>query len=453
MDNPHPWSGESWLGLIESLLDRLAGRMHVIQTFPERQRLAEEALSSLEAEGRVGSLQSALADPLRRQSFLTAFLSYDQIEPLLADPLVEDIMINGTGPIFVHKAGQGAVKTGLHVDSEQALRTFVKKLLVFGGRPRLEPIMDLELVDLRGRANIVQSPFGPQITLTRARPAPWTILQLIEQQTISHRLAAQLWLYVEGMRIRPANLLIAGGSGAGKTTLMNALLSFIPREDRLVTIEDTLELNTSFLEHCSRLETTDDLSMASLVKNSLRMRPDRVLVGEVRGSEAQDLMTAMNIGKYCMGTLHASFARETVLRLEHEPMNVPSILINLVDVFVILRRLEVNGKVRRVVAEIAETAGMERDIVLLSPVWTYDHMWREVVESAPSSVFRDKLAAESGCTAAQIMKETSQRAEILARMQESGHFTDINTVTVFCQRYSEHPEEAIAELKSLKKKK
>src|SRR3989338_6611742 len=102
----------------------------------------------------------------------------------------------------------------------------------------------LELVGIRGRENIIQCPLGPQIKITRGKPKPLPILQLIEQGSLSDEIAAQLWTYVEGLRVRPANLLIAGGPGAGKTTLLNALLSFIPSLERVVTIEDTLELNT-----------------------------------------------------------------------------------------------------------------------------------------------------------------------------------------------------------------
>src|SRR3990167_9270964 len=116
-------------------------------------------------------------------------------------------------------------------------------------------------------------------------------------------------MYIEGMSIRPANIMIAGGPGVGKTTLLNALFCFIPQNERMVVIEDTLELNTFLEDSCSRLESDDDIPLELLVRNSLRMRPDRIIIGEVRGPEAKDMITAVNVGKFCLSTIHAATAR------------------------------------------------------------------------------------------------------------------------------------------------
>lgn len=442
--HPAPADEDRWLELTDALLDQVRGRMAVIQPSAERLQLAAAALDQLYQ--RNGHRFPALAAPADRQRFLTAFLSYDEIEPFLADPAVEDIMINATEAVYVHRTGEGLVKTTCRFPTQRALAVFVKKLLVFGGRVDVDPINDVELADIRGRVNIIQSPFGSQITITRGKPEPLTILQLIDSGMLTDELAAQLWMYVEGLRVRPANLLISGGPGAGKTTLLNALLSFIPRRERIVTIEDTLELNTAFLDNCARLESCRRVKTPALVKNSLRMRPERILVGEVRGEEANDLMTAMNLGKYCMGTLHASTARETVLRLQNEPMNVPPVLVSLVDVFIILRKLNRDGAVCRVVSELVETGGMEREVVLLSSVWSYDHQDRRLEEEFPSSLYRDRLATESGRPAADIMTETARRALVLRAMRESGRDLDIAAVTRLCQDYSEHPDQTLAQL-------
>lgn len=434
------------LNLVDRLLDALQGRMSLIQPRAERYQLVSSALERLYGSQAHGEQLPDLSGEEARRDFLEAFLSYDLVEEFLADPSIEDIMINATQPIFVHQTGRGLVKTPKAFATNRDVSLFIKKLIVFGGRSEIDPINDVELCDARGRVNIIHSPFGPQITITRGKPQPLTILHLIESGMLTYELAAQLWMYVEGLRVRPANLLIAGGPGTGKTTLLNALLSFIPWGDRVVIIEDTLELNTEFLENCSRLESCRRVGLPALVKNSLRMRPERVLVGEVRGAEAHDLMTAVNLGKYCMGTLHASSARETVLRLQNEPMNVPPVLVSLVDVFVVLRKLSRSGALLRVVSEVVETAGMEQQVVLFSHVWVYDHGRNQIVESLPSSIHRDRLATESSLPTVKIMEETSRRAGVLRSMQATGRFTDIDSVTRFCQLFSEQPEQALSQL-------
>ncbi len=435
---------QTWLDLTEVLLDRLRGQLSLLQPADERRRLAAAMLERVCAELQNGA--PLLPDAAERERFLDAFFAYDRIEPFLNDPAIEDVMINGTDPIFVHRTGDGLVKTEARFPTMREAAAFVKKLVVFAGRTEVDPVNDVELVDIRGRVNIIQSPFGPQITITRSKPTPLTILQLVRGGMLPLELAAQLWLYVEGLRIRPANVLIAGGPGSGKTTLLNALLSFIPWSDRTVIIEDTLELNTGFLENCSRLESCRRVKTPQLVKNSLRMRPERILVGEVRGEEAQDLMTAMSLGKYCMGTLHASSTRETILRLQNTPMNVPPVLVGLVDVLIILRKRNTDGRVARVVQEVAETGGLDHQTVLVSTTWTYELAQDRTAEASPSSIYRDHLAVESGRSPAQIMAETERRARLLALLLKRPEMERIEALTRVCQRYSEDAEAALREL-------
>lgn len=427
------------------ILDKLSGKIFLLQDIIRKRDVIFQAF--LEVYNSSPRCQKFIRKSrgLELEGFFKEFFSYGIIEEFLSDQEVEDIMINYLSPIYIHKTKIGMIKTERRFSSQEELDLFIKKLIVFSGRKTTRKINNLELSEIKGRVNIVYSPFGPQITITRAKEKPLSIIELIKSNTLSPQLAAQLWLYVEGLGVKPANLIISGGPSSGKTTLLNAFFSFIPENERIVVIEDTLELNTALEENYSRLESDPEVTLADLVKNALRMRPDRIIVGEVRGKEAQDLMTAMNIGKYCMGTLHASTARETIMRLENEPMNVPEVLINLVDVFVIMRRYNIEGKIQRVVGELVETAGMEKKIVLLSSLWSYDLANAQFQELAVSSIYRDRLAQMSGKSVKDIMDELKQRANLLKVLLEKD-IKDINAVAEVCRKYLKNRQALMSEL-------
>lgn len=432
------------------IIDKLAGRVYLMQGLAER----KEAIFNVFLEVyNTRKCKNFLKknEGLDMESFFNEFLSYGLIDEFLDDPEVEDIMINSLGPIYIHKSKKGLLKTDKRFSTKDELDLFVKKLVVFSGRVSVRKINNIVLSGIRGRVNIVCSPLGPQITITRAKEKALSIIELIRNGTLTSELAGLFWLYVEGLDVKSANIIISGGPGSGKTTFLNALFNFIPENDRVVIIEDTFELNTDFNKNYSRLESDEELSTEDLVKNSLRMRPDRVIVGEVRGREAKDLMTTMNIGKYCMGTLHASTARETIIRLENEPMNAPEVLINLVDVFVIMRRYNVDGRIQRVVGEVVETAGLEKKMVLLNLLCSYDPISRRFQKSEVSSVYRDRLAVISARTPRDILDEIMVRAGMLQALLKR-NIMDMEEVTQLCHRYINDPDSILKELGLNRKK-
>ena len=434
---------------LESLLvEKLQGKLTLLQPEQEKEATVLEALDAILRSDLGISFRSEFESGREEKisQVVKNFLSYGLIDDLMGDSEVEDIIINSLKTIYIHHALRGFISTGKRFSNHKELNLFIRKLLLLGGRDgQIKKILNLELPNLAGRVNIAMSSFGPQLTITKTMLEPMSILDLVSRGSMTFDVAAQLWLYVEGLSIRPANMIIAGGPGTGKTTLLNALFSFVPMNERMVVIEDTLELNTFLEESCARLESDEELSLADLVKNSLRMRPERIVIGEVRGQEAQDMITAVNIGKYCISTIHALTSREAVLRLQNEPMNIPEVMVNLVDVFIVLKRYHVQDRLFRVVDEVSETSGMEQKVVLLSQIFKYDYEQQTVRSVSTSTVFRDRLAQQAGLIPKDIIDEVRVRAFLLKTMAERNLHT-MKEVTTFCRAYNSKPQEAIASL-------
>lgn len=427
------------------ITDLIKGRLNLLQPQNEREVLVEDILKTLFEEGEFPELKIELQGEVARVQFIEEYLSYGIITEFLCDFHVEDIIINNLKPVFIHHGQHGFINTHKKFYNQKEVDLFVRKLLYFSGRTQMAKILNIELPNLEGRVNVALSPFGPQITITKAKVNPISIIDLIHRGSLTYEVAAQLWLYIEGMSIRPANIMVAGGPGVGKTTLLNALFSFVPESDRMVVIEDTLELNTFLEDSCSRLESDDETSLADLVKNSLRMRPERIVIGEVRGEEARDMITACNVGKYCIGTIHALTSREAIIRLQNEPMNIPEMLVNLIDVFIVLKRYHVKDKLFRVIDEVSETSGMEQVKILLSQVYKYDYDTKTVRQVNPSTIFRDRLASQSGVSSREIMQELLLRAYLLEELDKRG-LTTIKEISTFCHAYNKNPDEATASL-------
>ncbi|MDE1824933.1 MAG: CpaF family protein [Candidatus Micrarchaeota archaeon] len=375
---------------------------------------------------------------------ITDAYQFGPIDKYLNDPEVEDIMVNNTSNIFVYTSSGGQIKTAEKIANRKELNMLVKKLKMYvTNQSASEKILDIHLPN-GSRVNIVDSPLGANITIRNFKAQALSIIDLINKGEMSYAIASRLWLYVDGLKVRPANLLIGGMPAAGKTTLLNAMFSFFRPEERIVLIEETYELNTTTQDNCVRLETSVDLNMQDLVKNSLRMRPDIIMIGEVRGEEAKDMMTAMNIGKISIGTIHASNARDVVTRLQHTPMNIEKDIIPLIDAIIVISQVEENGKLARKVTQISEISGIETQ-VLLSDLYLYDYKTHKGSNILPSVTYRDLLSKLTGYPPSEIIIEEQRRAKILEKLNQLG-INDLTGINQFCREYYNNQASALEKI-------
>ncbi len=249
-------------------------------------------------------------------------LGLGPLEPLLKDAEISDILVNGPHQIYVERQGRLNLEGRRFADSAHLIRTIERIVSRVGRRiDESSPMVDARLPD-GSRVNAIIPPLsldGPVLSIRRFRPQPYTLNQLVAQEGLNEAMADLLRDYVRAR----LNILVSGGTGSGKTTLLNVLSTFVDPGERLVTIEDTAELRLS-QPHVIRLETRSanveglgEVSTRQLVRNALRMRPDRLIVGEVRGAEALDMLQAMNTGhEGSMSTLHANSPEDALVRLE-----------------------------------------------------------------------------------------------------------------------------------------
>ncbi|MFC2153854.1 CpaF family protein [Candidatus Altiarchaeota archaeon] len=387
------------------------------------------------------------------------FLGYGRLGILMRDDRLEEVMINSARtPLFVFHRKHGMCMTNVEYENDEELNDFVMWLSKYVGREINEdrPLLDAHMPD-GSRANVAippAAPYGPTVTIRKFKKTPFNVITLIEGDSISTELAAFLWLCVEGLGLSPSDMLISGGAGSGKTTLLNALAMFVPQTERVVTVEDTLELNFEFLENWVPMEARpavlegSKLTMHSLLQNSLRMRPDRVIVGEVRGKEAETLLVAMDIGLHgSMGTIHANNPRETTIRLMDDPMNVPIRMIPLIDLVVVTGRIydRRRGMIRRII-NVSEISGIERDVVQMGDIYYWDVNTDKIVKTEYPILLKEKISKNCGITKRRLNAELFIREKVLQHMVDNKINSTPDVISMI-QRYHMNPKDVIKEIK------
>ena len=308
------------------------------------------------------------------------------IEPLLKDETINDILINTHAQVYIERLGRLELSNARFKDEAHLLRIINKIVSTVGRRvDESQPMCDARLLD-GSRVNVAIKPVavdGPLVSIRKFSKKPMSMERLIESTSISREMAALLAIAVAGR----VTMMVSGGTGSGKTTMLNALSSFISDEERLITIEDAAELQLQ-QPHVGRMETRPpnlegkgEIRQRELLKNALRMRPDRIIVGECRGEEAFDMLQAMNTGhEGSMTTIHANTTRDSLSRLEQMigmagyPMTIQSIRSQItaaIRVVVQLARLS-DGR-RRVVA-ISEITGIEGDVIQMQEIFRFNRV-------------------------------------------------------------------------------
>ena len=350
------------------------------------------------------------------------FIGLNEIEAMMQDYYIEDIECNGTGdPVYiVHRAFRN-IKTNVKFNDVDKLSNFVEKLAQKTGRyiSYASPILDGSLPDgSRVNATYTQdiSSKGPTFTIRKFTKTPWTPTQLLGFHTMSPEMLAYFWILLQ----HQSNMMIVGGTASGKTTTLNALAFFIPQENRVVSIEDTRELNLpreNWLPSVVRGGVSGagigEVDMFSLLRSSFRQNPDYVIVGEVRGKEASVLFQGMASGHASISTMHADSVDAIIRRLETPPINLSPMLVNSLDVMAIMTHAIVEGKETRRLREIVEIIKVQPDgTALTNTPFNWNPADDMFYFKRDSKVF-DKIAHKFGVPIKDLYKEFEIRTKLL----------------------------------------
>ncbi len=370
------------------------------------------------------------------------FIGYGKIDPLMKDHLIEDISADGVNiPIYVWHRLYESLPTNIIFKDEAELNSFIIRLAYLSGKniSIAAPILDASLPD----GSRIQLTYGNEVTrrgstftIRRFRVDPLTISDLIAFKTISSEMAAYLWYVIENR----ASVIVAGGVASGKTTMLNCLSMFIKPEMKVVSVEDTQELNLpheNWIPSVVRLgfghedKKSGTITLFDLLKAAVRQRPDYIIVGEVRGEEAYTLFQAMATGHLGMSTIHAESVEAVINRLESEPMNIPKSLIKMTDVIMVMTRTEIQEKPARRASTTAEVVEFDQQTknILTQEVFHWNQK-EDKFSFSGNSIILEKHMKKLDITEEDIKRELYRRRIVLEWMVKAGirRHTDVANV-------------------------
>ena len=335
------------------------------------------------------------------QQVYSSIRGFGLLDAIMNDDTITEVMINGPDNVFIEQKGR-LFKLDKRFESQRRLEDIIQRIVGLAGREvnQANPICDTRLPD-GSRVNVVLPPIalcGPTVTIRKFSKTPMTIEKLIAYGSLTQEIADKLELLVKAKY----NIFIAGGTGSGKTTFLNALSNYIPKDERVITIEDSAELQITGVDNLVSLETRNanasgagEITIRDLIKSSLRMRPERIVVGEVRGGEALDMLQAMNTGHDgSLSTGHANSTEDMLSRLETMVLQgaaglpleaIRQQIASAVDIIIHLSRLR--DKSRKTM-EITEVLGYEDGKIILNPLYVFEEDENSTLEKVSGSLKR-----------------------------------------------------------------
>ena len=379
------------------------------------------------------------------------FIGLNEIDPLLRDYFIEDIECNGVDtPIFIIHRAYRNLRTNVKFTDIDKLASFVEKLAQRTGRyvSYAQPLLDGTLPD-GSRVNATYtkdvSSRGPTFTIRKFTKIPWTPTQLIAMNTMSPEMLAYFWVLLENK----SNILVVGGTASGKTTLLNALAFFIPPESRVVSIEDTREINLpreNWLPSVARtsigIGRIGEIDLFDILKSSFRQNPDYLIVGEVRGKEAFVLFQGMASGHSSMSTMHADSVDTLIRRLQTPPISLSPTLVNSLDCVAIATHAIVKSQETRKIKEIVEIVSVNKDgVALVNTPFKWDPA-RDVFYFKKQSKVFEKISLRTGISVESLQKEMMTRAKLLYELYKRKVF-GFDEVGQTINEYHKNPAEVL----------
>jgi flagellar protein FlaI len=380
------------------------------------------------------------------------FMGFNEADPLLRDYFVEDIECNGSdSPVYIVHRIYRNMRTNIIYKDMSRLESFVEKLAQRSGKyiSYSQPILDASLPD-GSRVNATYTKDitsrGPTFTIRKFTKTPWTPPQLLEFKTLSPEMMAYLWMLIQ----YHMNILVAGGTASGKTTLLNAVAFFISPESRVVSIEDTRELNLprenwlpSVVRTATGIGGAGEVDLFALLRSSFRQNPDYVIVGEVRGKEAYVLFQGMASGHSSIGTIHAESVDTVIKRLESPPIELSPTLLNILDCVCVMTHASVKGEETRKLREIVEIIDVNpKGIAITNKPFIWNAAEDQFYFKEVNKIF-EKISVRNGIPMPELNREFKRRAQLLRTLQARKIFK-FREVQNIINEYYKKPQDVLS---------